>query len=258
MNRTEIKPDLDVFPSSIRGYLREAKLFDSSCSETARTLFIDGKTRAFLKTGGRGTLAREQAMTIYMNSHGLAPEVLEYIGEGDRDYLLALALDGEDGIADEHLALPEQLAAAMGEYLRVIHNLPKADCPYPHRTAEMIAESEYSIANGYIDKQILPEEPEQAAERFEELKPGLREDVVIHGDYCLPNIIMQDFRLQGFVDLGSGGVGDRHYDLFWGLWTLEYNMKTNKYGDIFLAAYGREDVDKERLEMCRLLAGFTK
>lgn len=258
MKRIEIYPKYDDFPPSIKVYLEKAKLYDSSCSEAAGTMFIDGKIKAFLKIGEKGTLNREKEMTIFMNRHRLAPEVLEYVGGGDRDYLLTLALDGEDGIAGHHLALPEKLATVLGEYLRVIHRLPKADCPFPHIIEEMIAESERNIAKGYIDRQLLPEDINQAIERFKELKSCLREDVVMHGDYCLPNIIMKDFLLQGFVDLGTGGVGDRHYDLFWGVRTLEYNLKTNRYREIFLDAYGREDVVPERLEMCRLLSGFTK
>jgi kanamycin kinase len=54
------------------------------------------------------------------------------------------------------------------------------------------------------------------------------------------------------------GVGDRHYDLFWGIWTLNYNLKTDKYKDIFLDAYGRSLIDFDRLELCRLLAGLTE
>ena len=38
----------------------------------------------------------------------------------------------------------------------------------------------------------------------------------LHGDYCLPNLIMRDFQLEGFIDLGYGGIGDLHYDLYWG------------------------------------------
>ena len=47
--------------------------------------------------------------------------------------------------------------------------------------------------------------------------------------------------------LGCGGVGDRHIDIFWGLWTLNFNLGTDRYSDIFLDAYGRDTVDKETL-----------
>ena len=76
---------------------------------------------------------------------------------------------------------------------------------------------------------------------------ALKSDTLLHGDYCLPNIMLDDWRFSGFIDLGNGGVGDRHVDIFWGVWTLFYNLKTHKYADRFLDAYGREAVDRDAL-----------
>lgn len=211
-----------------------------------------------MKVGVQGKLWREMKMTGFMQQHSLAPRVLEYISENGKDYLLTAALESEDGISEGHLSSPAKLARAMGEYLRLIHQLPTEGCPFPHRTSEMLAESEANIQRGYADLQIIPEDIAMAAAKLRSLQDRAQENVVIHGDYCLPNIIMRDFRLSGFVDLGTGGVGDRHYDLFWGIWTLEFNLGTDRYQDIFLDAYGRGDIDPERLELCRLLAGFTE
>ena len=73
------------------------------------------------------------------------------------------------------------------------------------------------------------------------------EPVLTHGDYCLPNILLDDWRFAGFIDLDSGGVGDRHVDLFWGIWSLGFNLKTDRYRERFLDAYGRDKIEEERL-----------
>ena len=73
--------------------------------------------------------------------------------------------------------------------------------------------------------------------------------VLLHGDYCLPNVLLDKFKFSGFIDVGNGGVGDRHVDLFWGAWTLNYNLKTDKYRDRFFDAYGRELVDEKIIEL---------
>lgn len=86
-------------------------------------------------------------------------------------------------------------------------------------------------------------------------KDILVEDTVIHGDYCLPNIFLdQDYRFCGFLDMGRAGVGDRHYDLFWGRWSLAYNLGSDKYGDLFYEAYGNEVIDPERLKLIAYIA----
>ena len=54
MERTEVSFDIETLPQSIRQYVKGAKIFDSS-SDNARTLFISGEQRAFLKISKRST-----------------------------------------------------------------------------------------------------------------------------------------------------------------------------------------------------------
>ena len=77
----------------------------------------------------------------------------------------------------------------------------------------------------------------------------LKSDTLIHGDYCLPNIMLDNWRFSGFIDLGNGGRGDRHIDIFWGAWTLEFNLKTDEYRQRFFDAYGRDLIDVEALRV---------
>lgn len=60
-----------------------------------------------------------------------------------------------------------------------------------------------------------------------------------------PNVILDDWRFSGFVDLDCAGVGDRHVDVYWALWTLWFNLHTDAYGDRLLDAYGRDLIDME-------------
>ena len=66
---------------------------------------------------------------------------------------------------------------------------------------------------------------------------------------CLPNIMFDGWELSGFIDLGNGGIGDRHVDLFWGAWTLRFNLGTDAYRELFFDAYGRDKIDKEILSV---------
>ena len=87
----------------------------------------------------------------------------------------------------------------------------------------------------------------------EEHHDTLKNEVLLHGDYCLPNVMLDSWRFSAFIDLGNGGVGDRHIDLYWGVWTLAFNLGTDAYGDRFLDAYGRDMVETEKL---RAVAAF--
>ena len=72
----------------------------------------------------------------------------------------------------------------------------------------------------------------------------LKNEVLLHGDYCLPNIMLDDWRFSAFIDLGASGVGDRHLDLYWGAWSLAFNLKTDRYRERFYDAYGRDRIDE--------------
>lgn len=77
----------------------------------------------------------------------------------------------------------------------------------------------------------------------------LKKEVLIHGDYCLPNIILNNRKFSGYIDLDCGGIGDRHIDVLWGIWTLNYNLGTIEYTNRFIDAYGRDMIEPEKLRM---------
>ena len=82
-------------------------------------------------------------------------------------------------------------------------------------------------------------------------------DTLLHGDYCLPNIMLDGWKFTGFIDLDHAGLGDRHMDLFWGIWSLEFNLKTDRYRERFLDAYGRDRVNEETLRLIAALEVFV-
>ncbi|MDQ7798546.1 MAG: aminoglycoside 3'-phosphotransferase [Candidatus Edwardsbacteria bacterium] len=257
MQRTKTRIDISKIPSSIAGLIGDARIYNSSCSETAKTFLIEGKDNFYLKIRRKGELLREYQMTSFLYRHGFASRPVVHETDGDNDYLLTEALAGEDGISGGHLEDPRKLAGVFGESLRELHSLSMTGCPYNGRTAEMLQEIEDKIPAGPGDTAILAEGKAKAVKKLHDMKRIAMDDAVLHGDYCLPNIIMEKYHLRGFVDLGYGGIGDRHYDIFWGIWTLNYNLRTNSCRDIFLDAYGRRDLDRDRLELCRLIAGLT-
>ena len=68
--------------------------------------------------------------------------------------------------------------------------------------------------------------------------------------------MLDNWAPSGFIDLGNGGVGDRHVDLFWGAWTLNFNLGTDRYRDRFFDAYGRDAIDPERIALIGVIECF--
>lgn len=254
MKRTLIAAPLTPLPQEISPLLAGAVLYDSSSSPEARVYFVDKDDGFYLKIAAKGTLAREAQMTRYFHQKGFGAEVLFYGTEQNHDFFLTRAAHGEDLTHAIYLSEPQRLCDVFATTLRALHETPCAACPVPQRMMDYTALVEANYREGRFDPSIFPENSgfwfptaDEAYATFVMGKAAFRCDVLLHGDYCLPNVIFDGWRFSSFIDLGNGGVGDRHVDLFWGAWTLCYNLKTDAYRDRFFDAYGRDLVDSDLL-----------
>ena len=253
MRKTPLEHIPSEIPPDIQYFITGGDLYDSSSSPEARVYFIDKGTGYYLKCSGRGTLEKEAAMTAYFHTKGLGAQVLHYCSD-DCDWLLTTAVAGEDCAHEMYLMDPKRLCDTMAYELRSLHETDHPHCPVPDRTAEYLATAEKNYRTGTYDPSHFPDSfgyrsAEEAYAVLTEGKDALQTDVLLHGDYCLPNILLDNWNFSGFIDVGSGGVGDRHIDLFWGVWSLWFNLKTDRYRHRFLDAYGRDKVDEAILKI---------
>lgn len=241
-------------PEELERFIDEARIFDSSSSPEARVYFIDKDDGYYLKAAAGDTLKKEAEMTSYFHSKGLGTEVLHYSRREGRDLLLTQKVKGEDCTHSKYLSSPDKLCDTIAKSLRELHELRYTGCPVTNRTADYLALVEENYRTGNYDRSAFPDSfgyrsAEEAISVLREGKDALESDVLIHGDYCLPNIILDDWRLSAYIDLGNGGIGDRHIDIFWGVWTLWFNLKTDKFTSRFLDAYGRDKADPAILKI---------
>lgn len=240
-------------PQHISRFLQGATFWESSSSPQARVFFAQKGGGYFLKQASAGSLAQEAQMTRFFHSKGLAAQVLEYTSE-QHDWLLTAALDGEDGVFEKYLEQPKLLCDTFAHQLRQLHETPFDGCPVADKTARYIATAQHNFRTDNFDKSHFPDNfgyqsAQQAWAALQEGKDKLQDKVLLHGDYCLPNIVLNNWKFSGFVDVGDGGVGDRHIDLFWGVWSLWFNLKTDAFRNRFLDAYGRDKVSEQLLDV---------
>lgn len=246
MKRTPISLDISTIPIQFHPYLQGAALYDSSCSNAAKVYFLDKGPGYYLKTAPKGSLAKEAALTHFFHSKGLSAEVAAYESL-DADWMLTLRLPGEDCLDPLYLGDPVRLCDTTAELLRRLHETNYSGCPVPDRTAGYLATARCNWENKAYDASLFPDNwgyatPEEAWAEIERNGAYLRSDTLLHGDYCLPNIMLDNWNFSGFIDLDNGGVGDKHIDLFWGMWSLQFNLKTDRYRERFLDAYGRDTI----------------
>ena len=260
MQRKRIETDIAAFPSAFTEILQNATLYDSSCSPEARVYFIDRDDGYYLKKAPKGSLQREAELTQYFHQKGLGTEILSYLSE-ECDWLLSRRMRGEDCTDRVYLDDPKRLCDTIATSLRALHEMDFSDCPVKDHTAHYLSVAKRNYEQGTVDLSFAPKEfcNATAKEAWEFLQSHghlLERNTLLHGDYCLPNIMLDNWCLSGFIDLGNGGVGDRHVDLFWGAWTLRFNLGTDDFRNRFFDAYGRDKIDADRLTIVAVAECF--
>ena len=260
MKRTPVIPDLSAIAEVFHPLVSHCPVFDSSCSPDARVLFLDRDGGLYLKSAQAGSLKQEAEMDDYFASLGLGPEVVDYRSE-ERDWLLTRAVKGEDCLHPDYLADPKRLSETMARMLHELHRMDHSRCPVQNHTERYLSRAAGNYRTGQYDTSLFPDNwgyasAEEAWALIEANGKYLKTDTLIHGDYCLPNIMLDNWKPSGLIDVGGGGVGDRHVDLFWGAWTLNFNLKDEAWSQRFLEAYGRENFEPELLRTIAALEVF--
>jgi kanamycin kinase len=185
------------------------------------------------------------------------PEVLAE-GSGDGlEWLVMRGLEGQDATTPELRTAADRLVPALARGLRRFHeSLPVADCPFDFRLDVALRSVRERFKNGLITATDLnPEHGELTVEAavslLERSRPSTEELVVCHGDYCLPNALLVNWEVAGFLDLGELGVADRWFDLAVATWSTVRNLGPG-YEELFLESYGVQ-LDAVRVAFYRLL-----
>ena len=162
------------------------------------------------------------------------PQVICYHQKGAVEYLVTTELPGASSHGTEHRGDIRGLVRLLAAGLQMIHRVPTEGCPFDATIASLLAQSLPRVSDLKVLAYLRDRQPES-------------EDLVFtHGDYCLPNILVDRGRLGGFIDWGYAGVGDRYRDLSSCAWSVGHNLG-KEWIPCFFAAYGVV-IDQEKLD----------
>jgi kanamycin kinase len=195
------------------------------------------------------------------------PEVVELVTGADVDCLVTRAVPGASAADVWPVEDRPAVVDAVADVLRTLHDVPVAGCLFDRSLAVTLPAARRAVELSALNLDDL--DPERSGWTGEQLLAQLagtvpaREDLVVsHGDYCLPNVVVdpETMRVSGLVDVGRTGRADRHLDL--ALMTRSLGSRQNpaygpEHAQRFLRRYaGSRDVDPSQLEFYRLLDEF--
>lgn len=240
-----------LLPPALQELIQDRPWHENTIGCTVTRVFQIGDD-LFLKMAPRDQLdlRREHDRLRWLAGKLPVPGV-RYFGEIDAppgqpdQFLLITALPGIASF-DAHFEIhrPQAAIRLLAEGLRQIHAVPIADCPFDRRAAVLYAEAANNVRQGLVDAREFdaPWQGWSAEDLLAELRATLPRDedlVLVHGDYCMPNILIEPemITLGGFIDWGSAGVGDRCVDLALAARSITMNWGVGWVAP-FLTAYG--------------------
>ena len=219
----------------------------------------DGATR-FAKidrTGRYPTLGAEAERMVWAVAYLPVPRVVALEQVGGATVLLTEALPGRDGTDRAwRRDLPGHVWT-LGRGLRAFHDAVGDEwCPFRFDLARSLDHVSRRVGSDQVDPaDFHPEHAHHTAAsalaELEDSAPANEDLVVCHGDYCPPNVLRDDDRVTGYVDLGELGVADRWWDVAIGAWSTCWNFG-DELEPLFYEGYGIEP-DPARIRFYRLL-----
>jgi aminoglycoside phosphotransferase len=212
--------------------------------------------------GDAGELMAEGARLEWLAGRLPAPHILYSLEADGRAFLLMCAVPGyvtcDPRVAGDLPRVVRLLAGGM----RMMHALDWSGCPFDARLDAKIAAARERVARGQVDEDDfdairLGRTGESLLADLITLRPPTEDLVFTHGDYCLPNILIDagGDEITGFIDLGRAGVADRYQDIALAARSLEYNFGS-QWVPLLFDAYGLDPVDHAKIAYYQLLDEF--
>ena len=240
---------------------------DVSGDSGAKTfrLFQSGET-LFLKTSGPAhipLLQAEAEKIEWLTSHLPVAQLRYFETTAEGAFLLMTAIPGVNITYFNHQSdeAKKRAISILVEGLHQLHGLPvTTTCPFNNTLSVQLERAQQRLTLGLVDDTNFDKERlgQQTADLFNELiatRPDKENIVFTHGDYCLPNIIVADDRLSGFIDLGRAGLADRYQDLALCTRSLTRNFGPG-WEELFWHQYALIQPDAAKLAYYRLLDEF--
>ncbi|MFJ4231544.1 aminoglycoside 3'-phosphotransferase [Cellulosimicrobium cellulans] len=220
--------DATAVGPTVRRALAQGIWEEVGSGESSARVFVSTDGARYVKVVSDdqvAALAGERDRVRWAAARGIpGPRLLGWVRAPDGAVLTTSAVPGTpaDQVRPDHVRQAwTNIVAAVAAF----HDVPAGDCPFDRGLRTMYALAQDVVARGAVRREFLrPEQEARAgrdllAERAAEMpvreEQEAADQVVCHGDLCLPNILLdpETLEVSGFVDLGRLGAADRHADL---------------------------------------------
>ncbi|HET7628638.1 MAG TPA: APH(3') family aminoglycoside O-phosphotransferase [Bacillales bacterium] len=249
-------------PPTIRRLIGALRMEKEIIGESGAEVYRVGN-RYYLKVQPFGLpepLSEERNKLVWLDGKLPVPKVVGYAVGDDGEYLLTTAVDGVHAASPAVGADPKFAVHALAAGLKQIHSVSLKACPFDETLTRKLTQAKERVMCGTVDETNFDESRagKTASVLLEELvacRPDEEDLVFTHGDYCMPNILLNENGISGFIDWGRAGIADRYQDL-----GLAARSIVRNYGESwvepFFYHYGIDRPEPEKIDYYQLLDEF--
>ena len=166
-------------------------------------------------------MRKEAELLSWLEGRLPAPKLLLFGEENAEGYLLMSRIEGEMACSESLMSSPQKLISSLADAIRLLWTVDISSCPVLSGLDQKLAAARKTVELGLADTENCAPgtygkggfaTPEALLMWLENNRPE-EDPVFSHGDLCLPNIMFNEGKLSGFIDLGRGGVADRWNDI---------------------------------------------
>ena len=169
------------------------------------------------------------------------PEVLAFEKNGDYQYLLMTRIPGVMSCSEYYMEHPGELLPLLAQAFKMLWATDISGCPRSRDFDTELCAARYRVENNLVDIEYAEpdtfgkngfENPAALLKWLEENKPAY-EPVLSHGDFCLPNVLLKDGKVSGFIDCGDTAIGDKWKDIALCYRSLKHNFDGTFGGKVY-------------------------
>lgn len=248
--------------SKLTGFIEYERIIGRLGNEIIKYRNNEGKT-AYLKMGSglaATSLNNESNILLWLETKNInSPRVMVYDSNENVFYLLITEIPGQPIHKLKHLGT-DRIVKLLAKALKDFHNTDKNGAFYTN-----ILERDLDLIGKYLKQDLINRDkfitnnqgksPEEIFKYLNSNKNLFDNNVLTHGDYCLPNVIVNNDKY-GFIDLGDCGVGDKYKDFS----SMEVSIKRNlgeEWIECFYESYDQNlQIDREKIMYYQLIDQF--
>ena len=160
------------------------------------------------------------------------PKVIAHECKDGKSYLLMSRVSGRMACDKCYMRNPEELTELLAQALQELWRVDISTCPLDWRLDRKLEAARFYVENNFVDTDNVEPEtfgpdgfknPEDLLQWLIKHRPA-EELVLSHGDFCLPNIYIEDDGKFNFIDLGRTGIADKWQDIALCYRSLKHNF----------------------------------